>query len=207
MFRGILSLSLNLFYLETVAKGSKLNKTEEKIKKSRRTTWRSPLSPPGPALWLRPGPAHHRHLPVSSSSLPGGRARTRRARPRTPATSSLPGCLLLPWFPPATPRSPLGPLSLFLEAPPLCSFSLARTRTQPSPPTLFAADTIPLSPPRRLPELRKSSLVLLVVSRDQKSPGTPPRRFPPRRPPRIFSVEFGHSGAPPSSLTLPARSP
>ena len=37
MFRGILSLFLNLFYLEIVAKGSKLNKTEEKLAKA--TDW------------------------------------------------------------------------------------------------------------------------------------------------------------------------
>ena len=40
----------------------------------------------------------------------------------------------------------------------------------------------------------------------RRAPERRPRHFPPRRPPRIFSVEFGHSGAPPSSLTLPARS-
>ena len=37
----------------------------------------------------------------------------------------------------------------------------------------LATTTATASPPRRLPELRRSSLVLLVVSRDQKSPWMP----------------------------------
>ena len=112
-------------------------------------------------------------LPCRLPPLPGGRARARRARPRAPATSSLPGCLLLPWFPPATPRSPLGPLSLFLEAPPLCSFSLARTRTQPSPPTRTTAATGPPPPRRRVHGLRFDLLVLPVDSLDAGCLKTP----------------------------------
>ena len=84
MFRGILSLSLNLFYLETVAKGSKLNKKEEKLKKSRRPTCCSPGSPAGPAS-ARPVTVQPS---CQSSSSPSPRSScVLDARAPTPATS------------------------------------------------------------------------------------------------------------------------
>ena len=46
-------------------------------------------------------------------------------------------------------------------------------------PMSYTTATIPLSPPRRLPELRSASLDLLDVSRDQKGPEQPPSTSSP----------------------------
>ena len=153
---------------------------------------------------MRPSPSGP---PLSSSSLPGGRARARRARPRAPATSSLPGCLLLPLDVSRAPRTRPRP-SLTLPClslrpyPPLLSLPPATERS-PSPPTSARAAAAIPKPLRHALELRRSSLVLLVVSRDQKSPGTPPPTFSPSPAAEDLLRRFGHSGAPPSPLTLP----
>ena len=132
------------------------------------------------------GPACHRYPPLSPSSS-ARRTGTRPARAATrpghllpaSATSCLPACL---HYSLETPRGSLRPLSTPSRAHPLLLLSLSlRTsdRTEPSPPTPFAAATIPLSPPRRLPELRSASLDLLDVSRDQKGPEQPPSSSSP----------------------------
>ena len=99
----------------------------------------------------------------------GRRACARRARARA-------GHLMLAacsWTSLGAPRHPLGPLSLFLEAPPLCSLSLARTRTQPSPPTRTTAATGPPSPRRRVHGLRLDALILPVDPLDARCLKTP----------------------------------
>ena len=108
--------------------------------------------------------------PIVFNLLPvGRRACVRRARARA-------GHLMLAacsWTSLGAPRHPLGPLSLFLEAPPLCSLSLARTRTQPSPPTRTTAATGPPSPLRRAPELRRDVPVPTTEPQDAGRPVEP----------------------------------
>ena len=96
----------------------------------------------------------------------GRRACARRARARA-------GHLMLAacsWTSLGAPRHPLGPLSLFLEAPLLCSFSLARTRTQPSPPTRTTTATATPSPLGCAHELRDVVLDPLTKPRPAGSP-------------------------------------
>ena len=97
--------------------------------------------------------------------------------PRPPPASLLASAT--PWRRHAAPSglSQLPPVLIPFSCSP--SRSAPRTRTEPSPPTPFAAATIPLSPPRRLPELRSASLDLLDVSRDQKGPEQPPSTSSP----------------------------
>ena len=102
MFRGILSLSLNLFYLETVAKGSKLNKTEENLKKSRRPTCCSPGSPAGLALLAQPTRGK-----VVFNLVPTGSQRT---HPTVPPPASLCRALCQPNPAPGDASKPLSPL-------------------------------------------------------------------------------------------------
>jgi len=126
---------------------------------------------PGPA---RPSPSP---LPPCRLPLPVGRGEAWRApeRPRPPPAS--PGHLLLPPRRPGDatrlPRPSLTLPCLSLRPyPPLLPLSRP-DRTEPPPPTSSLAATATPSPLRRAPELRRSSLVLLVVSRDQKSPWMP----------------------------------
>ena len=97
--------------------------------------------------------------------------------PRPPPASLLASAT--PWRRHAAPSglSQLPPVLIPFSCSP--SRSAPRTQTEPSPPTPFAAATIPLSPPRRLPELRSASLDLLDVSRDQKGPEQPPSSSSP----------------------------
>ena len=154
-------------------------------------------------------PAQPTSSPLSSSSSARrtnrGEAWRAPERPRPPPAS--PGHLLLPprrpgdatHLPASLPHSPASSSS------PL-DLSLTR-RTEPPPPTSSLAATATPSPPRRAPELRCSALVLLVVSRDQKSPGMPPPMFSPSPAAEDLHRRFATIVASPSSLTLPARSP
>ena len=133
------------------------------------------------------------------------------ARAHAPATSCLPARR---WRHPRVPHTPLDPLHLSPlsrvspSVPiPLCSLSLPRPNgARRRRPALARPQ-----PSRSLSDTPSSSAGPPSSSSSshatRRAPERRPRRFPPRRPPRIFSVEFGHSGAPPSSLTLPARSP
>ena len=105
----------------------------------------------------------------------GRRACARRARARA-------GHLMLAacsWTSLGAPRHPLGPLSLFLEAPPLCSLSLARTRTEPRPPTRATVATGDPTPHRRPRELRPDPLFLPTDPRPSGSPAASPSSSPP----------------------------
>ena len=156
-------------------------------------TWPSwPAHRAGPAHW--PGASRPLPLPVGR----GGRQRTRA--PWRHATS-LPACVprhrdasgLLfgaasnPWTPSLIPFS--------------CSPSRSapRTRTEPSPPTPFAAATIPLSPPRRLRELRSASLYLLNEPRGPGRAASPPSMSSSTSDPPAIFVKFAGSGPSPAS--------
>ena len=98
-----------------------------------------------------------------------------------------------PWNPSRSPSVPIPPL---LSLPPA-------TERSPSPPTSARAATAIPKPLRHALELRRSSLVLLVVSRDQKGPEQPPSSSSSSFGLGALLRRFGHSGAPPSPLTLP----
>ena len=114
-----------------------------------------------------------------------------------------PGHLLLPPVSLATPRTLPGLALSPCLLPPFSGSLSPPPSGAPSPPTPFAAATTTLSPPRRLPELRCSALVLLIVSRDHKGPEQPPSPSSSSFGPGAILRQFGHSGAPPSPLTLP----
>ena len=136
----------------------------------------SPVQPSRPSspTW----PAQPTSSPLSSSSPRTEAARWRAPMPPRPPPASLLASAT-PWRRHAAPSglSQLPPVLIPFSCSP--SRSAPRTRTEPSPPTPFAAATIPLSPPRRLPELRSASLDLLDVSRDQKGPEQPPSSSSP----------------------------
>ena len=98
------------YYFNSKQWQNKLNKTKQEKKIKRTEAYLGHLPVAGPAGQLLPlAQPTAASLPCRLPPLPGGRARARRARPRAPATSSLPGCLLLPWTSPATPRHLLDP--------------------------------------------------------------------------------------------------
>ena len=119
--------------------------------------------------------------PLSSSSLPGGRARTRRARPRAPATSSLlrppPASLLAsttPWRRHAAPTNSLTLPYLSLRPYPLCSLSLTIDHEHPRAPTSSTAASVHPSPRRCFQRNRRAFLFVPTNSRDAGSPASPP---------------------------------
>ena len=135
----------------------------------------------GPAPSSRPRPPPPPcHLPPLAPKQLGGERRCRLGH-------LLPPCLppLLPGDATRPPRPSLTLPCLSLRPyPPLISLPPV-TKRSPSPPTSARAAAAIPKPLRHALALHRSSLVLLVVSRDQRSPGAPPRCFPPPRPPEI----------------------
>ena len=156
---------------------NRLKKTEQKKIKGVELTWPylvahqqpSPLEPAQPTSAL---PVVFLLGTVGQRRVAGARA---HAPEPPPACRPAPDRLRMPRTP--SGLSQLPPVLIPSSCSP--SRSAPRTRTEPSPPTPFAAATIPLSPPRRLPELRSASLDLLDVSRDQKGPEQPPSTSSP----------------------------
>ena len=195
MFRGILSLSLNLFYLETVAKGSKLNKTEEKLKKEQKTYLLLTWQPSRPSLT---GPAHRRFPPLSSSSLARRTSACRRARARTPPPASTSSCLSARFPDPLEmPRTSLAPRPLLPPSLSPSALSPSRDRTEPvaadqrsrgrshpeASPTRPRAPPVLPRPPRRLtrpeePRNAAPDVFPLLGHRRSASPSRSLRRFP-----------------------------
>ena len=155
-------------------------------------------SPPGPPFsCLLPVPAHE------------------AARWRAPLSRLATSCLVASLLDaPGDATTPLASLSLSLEPlslslrpyPPLLSLPPATERS-PSPPTSARAAAAILKPLRHALELRRSSLVLLVISRDQKSPGTPPPTFSPSSAAGDLPRRPARSDASPAPSSAPANSP
>ena len=107
---------------------------------------------------------------------------------------------------PVTPRASPTPshFSLALWTPSSSSaLPPSRHRTHLRAPLAVAMTTATPSPLRRAPELLHLVANPLTEPRDRKGPEQPPSSSSPSFGPGAVSVEFGHSGAPPSPLTLP----
>ena len=109
-------------------------------------------------------------------------------------------------FSPAPSRLPGPPRSLPLPRSPPLSRSLTLHRTRPPPPFAVAATTAVPTMPRAAPELLRLVTNPLTEPHDRKSPGAPPRCFPPRRLPRIAVVKFVAARPSPSSPSIPRSS-
>ena len=155
------------------------------------------------------GPASARPVTVEpsyqSSSSPSPQSScVLDARAPTPATS----CFAVAASPTPSRRHgdgldpPRPPLSLWT---PSSSSVLppSRHRTHLGAPLAVAMTTATPSPLRRAPELLHLVANPLTEPRDRKGPEQPPSSSSPSFGPGAVSVEFGHSGAPPSPLTLP----
>ena len=146
--------------------------------------------------------------PLSSSSCQWEqlRARTRAAEE---ATSSLPGCLLLPWSLPRRHAAPTPSHFSLASGPPSPSLLCfpSRDRTEPPPPTRATVATGHPTAHRRPRKLRRSSLYLLNEPRGPGRATTPPSMpSSTSGPPAIF-VKFAGSGPSPTSPSVPSSSP
>ena len=180
------------------------------MERERRTTWRSPGSPPG----QQHGPAHL-HFPPCR--LPPRASRHRRvadARRRTPRPPPACRSTSTPRTPPCVPRHPPGTPSLFRTIPPSSASSLPhspewsrrhrRAPSRPPPPPSLAdalkgcASTPSSSPlPHGPPEaLDAASFAVPLLGHRGSPPSNPPPSGLPqaRRPPlqglRELSVRF-----------------
>ena len=119
------------------------------------------------------------------------------------------GHLLLPLVALDSVRNATQPLALLTPSGPLplpwlsLSLSSCDPRTHLGAPLAVAMTAATPSPLRRAPELLHLVANPLTEPRDRKGPEQPPSSSSPSFGPGAVSVEFGHSGAPPSPLTLP----
>ena len=173
------------------------------MERERRTTWRSPGSPTGPAA--RPSPSPLPLLSSSSCQWEQLRARTRAAEE---ASSSLPGCLLLPRDVSRSATPPPGPLSLppVLLPPLLCSLP-RHTRAHPTPPFAATTATGHPTPHRRAQKLCHFVLYLLNEPRGPGRAATPPSMSSSTSGPPAIFVKFVGSGPSPTSPSVPSSSP
>ena len=191
---------MNYFKFKTVAKELNKRKQNRNIKKRREAqqlTWRLPVQPSRPSSCAAQPISTP---PLSSSSLPGGRACARRARPRAPATSSLPACLAPPRRPGDATRLPdplsLLPHSLWISPLPLLSplraaADIARNHRGHRPPlTLSISPEEPPSSPASSTPARSTA-------------GALHRR--PRRLPHLWCPEIAAVNSPSQKLPRARR--
>ena len=170
-------------------------------KKGREATWATYLLTCPAQLPQRPSPPGP--LLLSSSRASARSSCVLDARAPTPATS----CFAVAASPTPSRRHgdgldpPRPPLSLW--TPSSSVLPPSRHRTHLGAPLAVAMTTATPSPLRRAPELLHLVANPLTEPRDRKGPEQPPSSSSPSFGPTPFSVEFGHSGAPPSPLTLP----
>ena len=97
------------------------------------------------------------------------------------------------------PLAPLPPSLLPLSSPNTLPLLCFPPRTEPPPPTRATVATGHPTAPRRLPELRRSSLYLLNEPRGPRRAATPPSMSSSTSGPSAIFVKFVGSGASPSS--------